>query len=62
MGKNNRVVDVLGKVQQKADWHRAELTPNYDRRQARRAAYDEKYGMCSHGTCKADECPGNEED
>ena len=50
---------LCGKLQQKADWHKAELTPNYVRRQERRAAYDKKYGMCHHGTHKAEECPGD---
>lgn len=47
-------------TRQKIDWHRAELTPNYDRRQTRRRAYDTKYGMCPHGTHLVDQCDGDD--
>ena len=48
------------RLRQKADWHKAELTVNDDKRRARRDDYDVKYGMCHHGTHKDDQCPGDE--
>lgn len=45
-------------ARQKVDWHKAELTPNDAKRQAKRAAYDKKYGKCSHGTHPVNECDG----
>lgn len=48
------------RLAQKADWHRAELTVNDDRRRARRDEHDARWGMCQHGTHKADECRGDE--
>lgn len=48
------------KLQRRIDWHRAELTPDYVRRQSRRSEYDEKYGMCRHGTHSARTCDGSD--
>lgn len=47
-------------AKQKVDWHRAELTPNDARRQAKRDAYDKKYDKCSHGTHPASQCNGRD--
>lgn len=42
------------------DWHRAELTPNGEKRQERRQAFDEKYERCTHGTHSNRQCDGSE--
>jgi hypothetical protein len=49
------------KLRQKAEWHRAELTPDHARRQQRRSEYDKKYGMCRHGTHPVAECDGRDD-
>lgn len=51
-------------IRQKLDWHRAELTPNDERRRQRRAAYNARYGTCSaHGTHPVDlSCPPEEDE
>jgi hypothetical protein len=47
-------------IRQRVDWHRAELTPNDQKRQQRRDEYDTKYDMCPHGTHRKNACPGDE--
>lgn len=48
------------KAREKLDWHRAELTPNDAKREARREAFDRKYDRCSHGLHPSRECEGRE--
>lgn len=54
------VLTGTGDARERFDWHRAELTPNYGKRQARRAAFDEKYDRCSHGTHPRSQCDGKD--
>ena len=51
----------MGEIRRKIESAKAELTLNDAKRQQRRAAHDEKHGMCVHGNHKLAECPGTDD-